>query len=279
MSRRYATVQGCVVPIEEARVSVLDRGLLYGDGLFETIRARDGDLIRITQHLGRLSRGMQALEIREPPQASEIESAIRSLLDANRLKNARIRLTVTRGLSAGPGRLTETQGPPLWIVTCDDLPASPPAPARVIVATVRRDEHSPLSALKSLNYLPSVLARLEAERMSANDAILLNNRGRVSDGAVGNVFVVRGDRLFTPSLENGPLPGTVRAAVLTLAPLLGLEVEETTLCPKDVLSGDEVFLTNAIQLVRSVSHIDGAALPHPRGVADRIREALEHASV
>ncbi len=272
VSTRCVYISGRILPADEASISIRDRGLLYGDGLFETIRVQDGKCIRLARHLERLHRGASVLGFDEAISELDFGRAIGELLDANQMGEARIRLTVTRGASAGAGRITAAEGPPTVIITCDDLPA-PPAPAQAVIATIRRDESSVLSSLKSLNYLPSILARMEAERAGADDAALLNNRGNVSDGTIGNIFLVKGSRLITPALSEGPLPGTVRAEVLSVAPSLGLEPVEAAVTPRDLLEADEAFYTNAIMLVRSISGIDGREFGDA-GVSERIHRVL-----
>lgn len=274
VSKRYASVCGRIVPVEEARVSILDRGMLYGDGLFETIRVRGGECVRLERHMERLRAGAEVLRFGDALDGLDFAAMIRSVLDANGLADARVRLTVTRGESAGAGRIGRSDGPPTVTITADPLTLGPPEPADVIVATIRRDESSPLSRIKSLNYLPSILARIEAEEAGADDAVLLNSRGMVSDGTVGNVFVVMGGCLIAPSLDQGPLPGTVRAAVIELAPQLGLQVIQRAVSLDELAEAGEVFFTNAIQLVRPVGSVGGRAVGVGHAIAERVREAL-----
>jgi len=253
----FAYVCGDIVPIEEAKISISDRGLLYGDGLFETIRVINSQCVRFSRHMDRLHAGSHILGFGDSLNKIDFEAAIASILDANNLADARVRLTVTRGASAGPGRLGSSSEKATIIITADPLAQTAPEPARIIISSIRRDENSPLSRVKSLNYLPSILARIEAEQSGVDDAILLNNRGGVSDGVVGNVFMVKGKKLMTPPLDEGPLPGTVRAAIIHLAPELGLEAVETAIDPIQLHDADELFFTNAIQLVRPICELSG----------------------
>ena len=257
MSEPLAYVNGRIVPLSQACVGVMDRGLLYGDGLFETIRVRGGKCVRLDKHLERLCSGARALGFDEAVRGIDPAGAIAALLDATGLADARVRLTVTRGESEGAGLGARIGGGPTVVITAQPLPDSPPTPARVIISSVRRDEASPLSSVKSLNYLPGVLAMNEAIAAGADDALLLNTQGNVAEGAAGNLFLVLGDRLITPGLDQGPLPGTVRAALIELAPRLGLEVIETAVRPGDLPLADELFLTNAIQLARPIVQFAG----------------------
>ncbi|MCX8053204.1 MAG: aminodeoxychorismate lyase [Armatimonadetes bacterium] len=260
MSDRLAYVNGRIVPLSEACIGISDRGFLYGDGLFETIRAVGGRCIRIDHHLIRLSSGARVLGIENFPDASTLKESVAYVLDANGLSDARVRLTVTRGASTGPGLMGRVSGSPTVVVTATNLPTAEPEPARVIISSIRRDERSPLSSVKSLNYLPGILALHEARRAGVDDAILLNTQGNVAGGAVANVFLVMGHTLVTPSLDQGALPGTVRQAIIELGPGRGLEVVERPVCPEELLAADEVFFTNAIQLVRPIREVDGVLL-------------------
>jgi len=166
------------------------------------------------------------------------------------------------------------------VITANDLPSTAlrqaqDEPARVVISSTRRDELSPLSSIKSLNYLPGILALQEARAAGADDAILLNTRGYVAEGTVGNLFLVSGRTLVTPSLDQGVLPGTVRAAVIELASGIGLEVAERAVRPEELARADEVLLTNAIGLVRSVCEVDGRPIGDGKyPVSKRIRRAL-----
>ena len=257
MSELLAYVNGGIVPLETAAVGVLDRGFLYGDGLFETIRVSGGRPVRLSAHLDRLRAGAGVIGLLDAVSRLDLESAIRSLLDASSLANARLRLTVTGGRCDLPGALAARPAEPTVVITAHPLATSDPKPARVTISTIRRDESNPLCRVKSLNYLPAVMARIEAESVGADEAILLNSRGSVTEGTVSNLFLVRGRRLVTPSLDQGPLPGTVRAAVIAIAPQLGLEVSERAVEVSELSQADEMFLTNAIHLARPIREFNG----------------------
>lgn len=275
MSVRFACLNGRILPLAEARVSVVDRGLLYGDGLFETIRVVGGACIGLARHVARLHSGARTLGFPQPLCVGELAGVISLLLDANGLADARARLTLTRGVSSGPGRLAPSGGAePTMIITTDPLPKHVPEPARVVVSSIRRDEMSPLCSVKSTSYLPGILARIDAERAGADDALLLNTRGKVAEGTVANLFLVRGRTLVTPSLDQGVLPGTARAAVIELAPGLGLEAVEAEVDPGELIEADELFFTNAIQLTRQIRGINGTDLSGGHEVAAQVREAL-----
>lgn len=274
MREEYASVNGRLKPLPEARISVADRGVLYGDGIYETIRVRNGRCVRLDHHLDRLRRGLRTLHLGEAAAAMDFESAISALLEANQMRDARVRLTVTRGESAGAGKLVQECTEPTVIVTTHPLPEPPRQPVNLITSSFRRDETSPLCGVKSLNCLPSVLARFEAAEQGADDAIMLNTRGLVAEATTSNLFIVAGNRLLTPSLDQGALPGTTRHALIGLAPTLGLQVVEKGLSVREVMEADEVFLTSAIQLVRQIGRVDGRVIGESHEASTRVLEAL-----
>lgn len=271
-----AYVNGRIIATEKAALSIADRGLLYGDGLFETIRVQEAVPLRLHAHLQRLSAGAHILGFGPALDSFDFPSALRMTLWANGLSSARARITVTRGPSGGPGGLLPDVGArPTIIVTVDPLPEAAPEPARVIISSVRRDQTSPLCRVKSLNYLPGILARVEAERAGADDALMLNMQGSVAEGTVANLFLARGKTLVTPSLDQGPLPGTARAAVIAVAPSLGLEVVEAAVPPADLFGADELFFTNAIALARPICEVDGRPIGSGRhDIARTVADAL-----
>lgn len=277
MSTHFAYLNGKIVPAEEAAVSIFDRGIMYGDGLFETIRMQNRKCVRLNSHLDRLRIGAHTLKFNDILSNIDFTNAITAICEANHLTDARVRLTITRGRSE-PGKLWPVkQNEPTIIITADFLPPPSLEPVRVIISSIRRDENNPLSAVKSLNYLPGILARIEAEQGGVDDAILLNTRGNIVEGTIGNIFIIAGNRLITPSLDQGVLPGTVRAAVLALAPELGLDAIECPVTMQDLTNADELFFTNAIQLVRPISEVDGKEIG--AGVYAKCAHVLEMLSV
>ncbi|MHB9036127.1 MAG: aminotransferase class IV [Armatimonadota bacterium] len=243
----YASINGAIIAAEKATISIRDRGLLFGDGLYETIQVRSGRCIRFDEHMARLRSGAGVLGLFSGIQCFDFSHAIFELLRANNLENARVRVTITRGSGAGPS----------IIITADALPEFKMETSRAIISSCyRRDEKSPLAVVKTLNCLPSVMARMEAEVAGADDAILLNTSGNVAEGSIANVFVIMGNKLATPSLDQGCLPGTVRAAVLEIAPTLGFDVEEAAIHPDTLFEADEIFFSSAIKLLRPIIELN-----------------------
>ncbi|HEY4125119.1 MAG TPA: aminotransferase class IV, partial [Rhizomicrobium sp.] len=233
-------LNGKLTANDAARIDPADRGFTLGDGLFETFVARDGKIPHLAAHLERLRQGCTVLRMTYP--VADIAAAANDLLQANALTDAVIRLTYSRG-PAPRGVLPPTETHPTLLITAAPIPA-PLTPARCIVASVtRRNEYSPLCRIKSLNYLDAILARQEAHTHAADEAILLNTQGRVTETTVANLFIVKVGQVLTPPLKDGCLPGVMRAAVIALG-----GVKEQSLGVEDLASADEIFLSNSLGL-------------------------------
>jgi branched-chain amino acid aminotransferase len=244
-------LNGVLCDGREARIDPADRGFTLGDGLFETLAVRDGKILRLRKHLRRLGRGCDL--IRLPPPPDTLASAIAAVLAANALQDAAVRITYTRGVGARGLPIPDTCQPTL-LVTAAPLPAPRP-PAHCIVSTVtRRNEHSPLSRIKSTNYLDNVLARDEAQRRGAADALLLNTAGSMAEATAANLFIVKNGLVVTPPLADGALEGIMREELIAITGAI-----ECSLHLRDVLSADEVFLSNSLGL-QPVIAVDGSTV-------------------
>ncbi|MBB6253970.1 aminotransferase class IV [Nitrospirillum iridis] len=242
-------LNGALRPADAAGIDVADRGFLLGDGLFETLCWRDGAVVRLDAHLARLAAGAAVLDLPLPPMAV-LAAGLADTAVANGLTNGSLRLTVSAGVGAR-GLARPAQPQPTVLVTAA-APGAPMGPAKLVVAaTTRRNEHSPLSGIKCLNYLDHILARNEAAARGADDAVLLNTEGRVACATAATLFAVVDGALVTPPLAAGALPGTRRAAVLA-----ALGGEERGLDPADLRRATEMFLTSSL-MVRSISRLDG----------------------
>lgn len=250
-----------------------DRGLLLGDGLFETLLARDGQLILLDEHLARMAGGCAVLGL-PSPDASQARAACETALDAAGLQRGRaaVRLTMTAG-SGGRGLdRPEAPIPRLFATAALAPPAGGVTALRT--ASIRRNTTSPASRLKSLSYLDNILARRE---VAPDEALMLNERGEVACAAVANIFWLMGDRLETPSLDCGVLPGIMRAHLVRAAADMGVEVREVR-APRAALDeADAVFLTNSLVGLRQVSSLDGVDLASPP-LVDALAEALGEVS-
>ncbi|MCX8101695.1 MAG: aminotransferase class IV [Geminicoccaceae bacterium] len=215
--------QGALRPVETVRIDPTDRGLLLADGLFETMRARDGRILRLERHWARLSDGARLLDIPLPLDESGLAAAARELLLANGFARgeAALRLTLTRG--PGPRGLMPPERPsPTLLLVAFPLPEPAAAARAVLVRGVRRNELSPASRIKSLAYLDQILALREAIAAGGDEALLCNTAGRLACAAVGNLFLVIEGRIWTPSVGEGALPGVTRAVLLERARAEGL---------------------------------------------------------
>ncbi len=228
-----------------------DRGLLLGDGLFETLLALDGDLPHLAAHLDRLAAGCAVLNL--PFDREEAERVAREAAPAE--GRFAVRLTLTAG-SGGRG-LDRPDLPQVRMFATAAPAPRPQDPAGLITSTIRRNEGSPSSRLKTLSYLDNVLARAQAREAGVDEALMLNVHGDVACAAAANVFWLWGGGLFTPSLACGVLAGTMRARVMEAARGLGVEVAEVRAGPAELARGDAVFLTNSLIGVRPVRTLDG----------------------
>ena len=257
-----------IVHAERARVSVFDQGFLYGDGVFETVRVYDGRSVWLDRHLARLARSCG--QIRLPVPEKPWPAIFQKVIDKNRLDHALLRLTLSRGtmlpsplVGEGQGEGDETS---TVVLSPRPLPHLTPSQRRkgvkLILATIRRPlPHSGPVQAKTLNYLNNLLAKREAAERGAFDGLLLTTGGHVAECSMSNVFFVKGRTLYTPSLACGVLPGITRAAVIEMAPTLGLQTREGRYRPEVLHEADECFLTGSGVGILPVATIDGHSFP------------------
>lgn len=248
-------LNGKLVSGNEPALMAGDRGFLLGDGAFETMRAIGSRIVWLDEHLARLRGAAGTLNIAVPASDSEIEAGLHELLAATGPGDHAVRLTLSRGVGSlrglwPAGEATE----PTLLATAAPLPMGRVGLRLIVAETTRRNEHSPLSRIKSLNYGDNLLARQEAERRGADDAIMLNTAGRVACATVASIFLRLGGRWVTPSLDQGILPGLARARLLKL-----LGAEERPVERADLVSVDEALLANSLGL-GSVAEIEGRAV-------------------
>ena len=276
-------MDGRIAPAAEARVPVLDHGLLYGDGVFEGIRFHRRRPFALDAHLERLARSARAIGLSVPIPQPDIVRAIDALIAAFGNEDGYLRLVLTRGDGALGLDPRSCPTPRLFIVAgalrlVDE--ATREAGVHVIIAATRRLPPDGLDPrIKSLNYLNHVLARMEANAAGADEAILLNAAGRVAEGTADNVFIVRDGVLQTPPPIDGALAGITRARIMDLARAAGMAVAETSLAPFDLHTCDECFLTGTGAELIPVASIDGRAPTHCPGPAYRALRDAYHAAV
>ncbi|WP_114395097.1 aminotransferase class IV [Oleisolibacter albus] len=239
---------GSLVPAQSLRIDPFDRGFTLGDGLFETIRVQDRTGQRLEAHFLRLRAGARLLDLDIPATDEILADAVDAVAAANGLEAAAVRLTLTAG--PGPRGLLRPANPmPTLLLTASPLPGPLP-PARLVVArNTCRNEKSPLSRVKSLNYLDGILARQEAARRGADDAVMLNTQGRVAETSSSNIFLQIDGTWVTPPVAEGALPGTMRA---TLAEAWSAESRPVTVA--DLLRADAILLTTALGM-REVAEV------------------------
>ncbi|MEA1931326.1 MAG: aminotransferase class IV [Euryarchaeota archaeon] len=260
-------VDGDLVAADEATVNVRDRGFLYGDAAFETMRAYGGEVFEWEAHMDRLAETCQVLGLDHGLSDGDLRERVDETLAANTLQEAYIRLSITRGVQ--PGKLTPDEAvDPTVVVIVSELPrggqGSQPVwdgPATLqTVKTKRIPDASIPARAKTHNYLNGILARLELRVTGADEALLVDAEGHVTEGATSNLFFVRDNALRTPSLDGPVLPGITRRVILELAREEGIPVEEGQYSPEEIRSADEVFLTNSTWELRPVETVDGLSV-------------------
>jgi branched-chain amino acid aminotransferase len=255
-------LDGRLVAKKQARLDPADRGLLLADGLFETLLAQNGAIEHLIHHLQRLRNSATMLGIPLTYDAMAIAAGLDALLVATGLTQdlAALRITLTRGVGRR-GLLPPDAPEPHLMMTAVAYhrPQGESFSARIVA--IRRNEGSPLSRIKSLNYLDNVLALQEAVAGGADEALLRNNAGQICGGSRTNLFVVRGGQLITPPIADGVLDGIMRRVILGRAQAIGCPVFEESLSPMDLLSVDEAFLSNSLMGIKPLHRIDERVLP------------------
>ncbi|MEK6623148.1 MAG: branched-chain-amino-acid transaminase, partial [Planctomycetota bacterium] len=240
-------LNGQIVPQEEAKVSVFDHGLLYGDGVFEGIRAYNGKIFTLQEHLDRLYASAGAISLTIPISKAEMGDAIKNTMAANNLTDSYIRLVVTRGvgkLGLDPNKCARPQ----IIIITDTIELYSKALYEkgldIVTVTTIRNHFSALDPkIKSLNYLNNILAKIESIRAGAGEALMLNKDGYVAECAGDNIFIVKDNALITPPASAGILIGITRNLVMKLAADMGIAVKEELMTRCDLYVADECFLT------------------------------------
>ncbi|CCQ91553.1 putative Aminodeoxychorismate lyase [Nitrospina gracilis 3/211] len=260
-------INGRFVPQEEARVSVFDRGFLYGDVVFETLRAYRGRIFRLADHLDRLHQSAGQIHLTVPKAADKLESLLYEVLQRNELYDAILRLTLSRGESTGFDIVPDA--PPTLVITARPVEPLPDSRYREGVSILLVSDSAPrlpgvTRQAKSGNFLPYILARHMALEAGHWDAILLNHRGEVCDASTSNVFIVRGGVLKTPPVGESVLAGITRKVVLELAQQPVVAACEETLQAADLHQADEVFLTNTGIELLPVTRVDDTVIGNGR---------------
>jgi len=270
-----------LIDMDEAGLSVMDSGFLYGAGLFETMRSRNGVVFRLPDHLDRLFQSAEALSIVHPYEKPYISDAIGKVLQANGLTEARLRLTLTNG----PLAESEEQRKPTLLITAAE---SRPYPAQyyttgalVILCPFRQNPTDPTCGHKTTCYYPRLLALNLAHQKRAAEALWFTTDNRLAEGCVSNVFLAKNGTLYTPPVETPVLPGIARKTVRQLASQQAINLVEKDLYITDILEADEVFLTNVVMEVLPVIQVekhtvgDGKVGPIAKKVRESFLQAIE----
>lgn len=249
--REWVSINGLLMPADQARVSVFDSGFMQGVGLFETMRAYHGRVFRLAQHVQRLARSAQALRWTVPPDVGRMTTCVEQVVGATEQADARVRLTVTTGTL----RPTDQEQPELTIVASatPGMQYPPETYAKgvtVVLSSCRQNPFDPTTGHKTTSYFARLAALREAHARGAFEALWFTREGRLAEGSISSVFAVHDHKLITPPLDTPILPGITRAAVLELAGRLGIAAGEQAMTVDDLLAADECFLTNSmIELV------------------------------
>jgi branched-chain amino acid aminotransferase len=257
-------VDGKYYSERDAKISVFDHGLLYGDGVFEGIRAYNGRVFKLKEHIDRLFYSAHALLLEIPMSHAELCRATVETIRANKLKDAYIRLIVTRGVGTLGLNPRSCKHPSVIIIAgkIQVYPAEMYARGMdMVTVPTARNLHSAVNpAIKSLNYLNNILAKIEANNAGVEEAVMLNAAGYVSEGTADNLFIVKQGALATPPLSAGALYGITRATVIELAEQAGLKVSEPNLTRYDLFNADECFVTGTGAEIMPVVKIDGRVI-------------------
>ena len=254
-------INGEFVSANDATVSLVDRGFLYGDGLFETIRIYDGKPFAWKEHWNRLQAGADFLKIRIPFSETEAQKQCVRLTELNGQKNCVIRIQLTRGVGARGYAITGANCPTLAF-TIHEAPAEQSSPKqwRLATSSLRLLAGDPLGQFKTCNKLHHIVARTEASEKGADDALLLNHRDEVAETTTCNLFWIRDKLVYTPPITSGALPGITRRVVMQLCGASGVVVEERVARVNDLLKANGIFLTSSVLELVEVTQLDNDSI-------------------
>jgi branched-chain amino acid aminotransferase len=274
-------IDGAYYPKSQAKISVYDHGLLYGDGVFEGIRAYNGVVFKLKEHIDRLYRSAHSIMLQIPITDEEMTHAVLGTLRRNKLNDAYIRLVVTRGvgdLGLDPRKCPK---PSIIIITDAISLHSSEVKEKGIATMISWVRRNPVDAttheIKSLNYLNSVLAKIEANANGADEAICLDKNGFVSEGVGENLFIVKNGKILTPPSSTGALAGITAQVVVKLAAKLGYEVTETNITPFQLFTADEAFFTGTAAEIVPIREVNKRQIGNgsPGPVAKRLIVAFQ----
>ncbi|MDT8318594.1 MAG: aminotransferase class IV [bacterium] len=263
MSKNIIYVNGKFSSEDEASISPLNRGLMYGDGIFETFRGYGGKVFAIGEHFARLQSAADFLKMNVDFSAEELGELISELLNKNSLidKDSRIRLTLIRGRGTD-GLFPDLSAKSEIVITAEEVSSGVRELQQkgieiALVESIKVDPRSPLASHKTLNYIPGIVALQEVREKGGDEGIYLNYEGYIVEGVTSNIFIVKSGRLKTPPLSSGLLPGITRDSVIKCAAICNIDVEETSITKEDLLKADEIFITSSVREVMPVIKFEG----------------------
>jgi len=271
-------LNGKLIPRSRAKISVLDYGFLFGFGLYETIRAYQGKPFRLDNHIARMRYSAEKLGI--PLKPAEIRQAVKDTIKVNGFADTRIRITVSIGEGTITPNLASCTEPTVAVLVTD---YHPPAPEKyqngfkVIISSIRRNSHSPVTYMKSANTMEAMLARQEARNKDKDEALFLNEKGFLTEASGSNIFLVKDGILITPRFETGILPGVTRVVVFEVANQLGIKVREKNVRLDELLQADEAFITNSLIEIVPVTEVSGKQIGtgKPGPITKRLAKAYK----
>lgn len=267
-----------IVPEKKALISVFDHGFLYGDGIYETLRAYQGIVFRFDEHIDRLCRSASLISMKIPMPPRAIKTAVYKTMKANRHKDAVIRISISRG--KGPLGLDPDLCPaPTFVIMSGEFKKYPKQHyekgVKIAIVDTRRNIRSALNPqIKSLNFLNNILAKIEAKNRGAYEAVMLNYRGYLAEGTITNIFFVKDKTLCTPAIDVGILDGITRRVIIDAARELGLQVREGSFRKEEIYHAREVFISNTTMEVMPVASADSVKIGARPG---KITRALHQA--
>jgi branched-chain amino acid aminotransferase len=247
LSSNKVYFNGKIIPLSEARISVLDRGFLYGDGVFESLRTYQGIPFQLEEHLKRLLRGARILRLRPKLSIAQLKNGAIKTIRANKFKESYIKIIITRGEAKGHGlNPSKSTGKPTIIILVEEHKDYPKKIFeqgwKAIISKIIRPD-VPSSRIKSLNYVDNILAKIEAKKSGANEAFMLDENGYVVEGTISNLFIIKHGTIYTPPKDAPILPGLTRNLIIKLAKQSAFRMVAKNITPKEIYTADECFIT------------------------------------
>ncbi len=278
---KFIFLNNKIIPDTDAGISSGDRGFLYGDSIFETFRSYDGVSFKLTEHIERMRQSAKWLKISFKYTNTEISKIIEELIDKNNNRNAYIRITLSRGEGGSALQMNDNINPTILIHVKPYTPYDRKLYENgmyLVVSNYRRSTTNPIHCHKSTNLLTSILLKEEANKKSADEAIILNTDGYVAECIVSNIFMVSGESVITPSLDTNILPGITRRTVLDICNDSSIPVNEEHFTVETMLRADEVFITNSLMEIMPVSKIEDSKIGRrtPGKITQQLMSAYKH---